>query len=66
MIAIRMFAIRIIDETSWDQDETMARNRLKFLFSDLLENGFLALARYSSSSPQHRVMENTMAIFLDV
>ena len=64
MIAIRIFAIKIIDETSWDQDESMARVRSRFLFSDLLENGFLALAKDSSSPPQHRVMENTMARFL--
>ena len=71
MIAIRMFAIKIIDETSWDQDETMARVRSRFLFSDLLEDGFLALSRDSSSPPQHCMMENTMTrflalIFLDV
>ena len=59
-----MFAIKIIDETSWDQDETMARVRSRFLFSDLLENGFLALARDSSSPPQQCVMEKTMARFL--
>ena len=54
----------MIDKIPGAQDQTKARVRARVLFFDLLENGFLAVARDSSSPPHHRVMENTKATCL--